>query len=95
MSQFEKDLIESLGEAVAYARGDASTVRTTVLQVPDVKAIRESLDMSQSEFSQAYGIPLTTLQGWEQHRRHPDRTAAAYLSVIARLPQETRKALHP
>jgi putative transcriptional regulator len=49
--------------------------------------------MSQSEFADAYQIPLATLQGWEQGRRHPDRTAAAYLKIITRLPAETRAAL--
>ena len=38
-------------------------------------------------------IPLATLKGWEQGRRHPDATASAYLSVIARLPSEVREVL--
>ena len=95
MSQLGKDIIEGLKDALAHASGEANGVRVTVVQVPDVKAIREKLHMSQSEFSQAYQIPLTTLQGWEQGRRNPDRTASAYLNVIARLPNETRTALHP
>jgi len=45
--------------------------------------------------TETYQIPLATLQGWEQGRRNPDRTASAYLNVIARLPNETRTALHP
>jgi putative transcriptional regulator len=49
--------------------------------------------MTQPEFSKAYKIPLPTLKGWEQGRRQPDATAAAYLSVIASLPKETRAAL--
>jgi putative transcriptional regulator len=69
-------------------------VRTTIINIPDVRAIRENLHMSQVEFSEAYQIPLATLQGWEQGRRNPDRTASAYLNVIARLPTETRSALH-
>jgi putative transcriptional regulator len=50
--------------------------------------------MSQSEFAEAYHIPLATLQGWEQGRRVPDATAAAYLAVIAKLPREAKAALH-
>jgi putative transcriptional regulator len=51
--------------------------------------------MSQQEFASAYRIPLPTLKGWEQGRRQPDATAAAFLSVIARLPKETQAALNP
>lgn len=95
MSEFEKDLIDSLGEAVAHAEGKATGVRITEYIVPDVRAIRENLHLSQAEFADAYQIPLATLQGWEQHRRNPDKTATAYLNVIARLPAETRAALQP
>jgi len=94
MSKFGEDLIQSLGEAVAHACGEASDVRVHVINVPDVRAIREDLHMTQNEFAEAYGIPLATLKGWEQGRRHPDATAASYLSVIARLPREAMAALH-
>lgn len=95
MSKFGQDLIEGLTEAVAHAKGEATGVRVTVIDVPDVRAIREQLRMSQSEFAATYKIPLATLKGWEQGRRHPDQTAAAYLNVIARLPEQARDALRP
>jgi putative transcriptional regulator len=95
MSKFEKDLLESLAEAAAHAKGEKTGMRETIVRVPDVKAIREALHMSQAEFADAYQIPLATLQGWEQGRRSPDRTASAYLNVISRMPAETRAALHP
>lgn len=90
---FGQELIESLGEAVAYARGRTAGAKAHVIDVPDVRAIRERLKMTQPEFARAYRIPLPTLKGWEQGRRQPDATAAAYLSVIASLPKETRAAL--
>jgi putative transcriptional regulator len=93
MSKLSDDIIEGLTEALAHASGKETGARVTTFHVPDVRAIRENLHMSQSEFADAYQIPLTTLQGWEQGRRNPDRTAAAYLSVIARMPTETRSAL--
>jgi putative transcriptional regulator len=93
MSKFATDLMESLGDAVAHAKGEASGVRVNVVHVPDVRAIRENLHMTQNQFAAAYGIPIATLKGWEQGRRHPDATAAAYLSVIARLPREAKAAL--
>lgn len=93
MSQLGSDLIESLSEAVAHASGTPSSVATHAIDVPDVRAIRHSLRMSQEAFAAAYHIPLPTLRNWEQGRRHPDAPAAAFLQVIARRPRETMEAL--
>ena len=94
MSKLGEDLIEGMKEAVAHAKGEATGAHVRTVELPDVRAIREELHMSQSEFAAAYRIPLATLQGWEQGRRAPDATASAYLNVIARLPNEARAALH-
>jgi putative transcriptional regulator len=93
MSKFGKELIESLTEALDYTEGKPTGVRVHVVEIPDVRAIRASLRMSQQEFARAYRIPLATLKGWEQGRRQPDAPAAAYLHVISRKPRETREAL--
>ncbi len=90
---FGDELLDSLNEAVAHARGSKTGARVHVVEVPDAKAIRERLGMSQQEFACAYRIPLATLQGWEQGRRQPDATASAYLSVIASLPKEAQAVL--
>lgn len=95
MNKFSRDLVESLTEAVAHAQGKPSAVRVTAVEVPDVRAIRRSLRMSQQQFARAYRIPLATLKNWEQGRRQPDAPAAAYLQVIARHPREARDALLP
>ncbi len=94
MSKLGKELIEGMREAVAHAKGEGTGARVRIVELPDVRAIREELHMSQSEFAEAYRIPLATLQGWEQGRRAPDATASAYLNVIARLPAEAKAALH-
>jgi putative transcriptional regulator len=91
-TSFGQDLIASLEEAVAHARGRGAA-RVHSVEIPDARAIREQLNMSQTEFSRAYRIPLPTLKGWEQGRRQPDATAAAYLNVIAQLPEQARAAL--
>lgn len=71
MTKFGEDIIEGLKEAIAYTSGEVTGAKTRVVQVADVRAIRESLGMSQSEFAEAYRIPLATLKGWEQGRRSP------------------------
>jgi putative transcriptional regulator len=93
MSKTGKSILRGLKEAVDYMEGKRAGSRTHVVEVPDVKEIRKSLGMSQSEFAEAYRIPLDTLQGWEQARREPDATALAYLRTIARLPKQVRAAL--
>jgi putative transcriptional regulator len=49
LNKFSKDLIKSLGEAVDHAEGRASSTRVHVVKVPDVRAIRRKLHMSQQE----------------------------------------------
>ena len=94
MSKFGKELIESMTEAAAHARGEAvAGMRMTAVESPDVKAIRESLHMSQNRFSVAFRIPLATLKNWEQGRRYPDAPAAAYLLAIQRRPREIMDAV--
>lgn len=90
---FGQELIDSMGEAVAHAKGQKTVAKAHVIDVPDVKAIRERLGMTQPAFARTYHIPLPTLKGWEQGRRQPDATASAYLSVIAKMPKEAEAAL--
>ena len=93
MNKFGDDLIAGMTEAAEFARGASATARSTIVEVPDVRAIRRELHMSQHEFANAYRIPLSTLKNWEQGRRAPDAPAAAYLQAIARRPQVIREAL--
>jgi putative transcriptional regulator len=91
---FGQDLLTAMAEAAAHAQGNGQVAREHVVHVPDVRAIREQLGLSQTAFAKAYRIPLETLKSWEQGRRQPDATAAAYLSVIAQLPAESRRVLN-
>jgi putative transcriptional regulator len=93
MSSFGQDLIAAMEEAAAHAKGNGKVARIHAMEVPDVRAIRMGLRLSQQAFASAYRIPLATLKGWEQGRRQPDATASAYLSVIAGLPQQARDVL--
>ncbi len=93
MSSFGEDLIAAMEEAAAHATGKGKMARVHIVEVPDVRAIREELGLSQQAFASAYRIPLATLKGWEQGRRQPDATASAYLSVIAGLPKQAREVL--
>jgi putative transcriptional regulator len=94
MTKFGQELIESMRQAVKHASGrKVRGMRVTKVEIPDVKALRRSLRMSQHRFSTAYRIPLPTLKNWEQGRRHPDAPAAAYLLAIKRRPKEVMEAV--
>ncbi|HEX7711321.1 MAG TPA: NadS family protein [Sphingomonadaceae bacterium] len=93
MSEAFDSIMQGLNEALDYAKGKDVGARVHVIEFSDAKAIREGLGLSQQEFAKAYRIPLATLKGWEQGRRHPDATASAYLSVIAGMPEAAREVL--
>jgi putative transcriptional regulator len=94
MGKFGKELIESMQQAAAHARGRrVPGMRVTTVALPDVKAIRQALHMSQYRFAVSYRIPLSTLKNWEQGRRTPDAPAAAYLLAIQRRPKEVMEAV--
>jgi len=48
MNKFSKELIESMTDACDHAEGKPSRVRVHVVDVPEVRAIRRRLRMSQS-----------------------------------------------
>jgi putative transcriptional regulator len=52
-------------------------------QVPRVKTLRRSLQLTQEEFATRFQIPLGTLRDWEQGRSEPDAPTRAYLRIIA------------
>lgn len=61
--------------------------------VPNPKAIRKQLRMTQAQFARRFHLPLGTLRDWEQGVREPDSAAKSYLRVIAKNPQAVLDAL--
>ena len=70
-----------------------SSVVNSITYRVQPRLIRQNLNMSQREFSAAFGIPLSTLQNWEQGRRKIDSTSASFLRTINQIPNEVRQAL--
>ena len=68
--------------------------RVSEVPEPDIKAIREAADVSQSDFASLIGINLRTLQNWEQRRSRPTEPARALLKIVASNPKSAIKALH-
>lgn len=87
-------MIQSARQALAFAEGRKD--HGCEVHVPeniDVKAIRERISLSQSEFAKLFGLSKRTLEHWEHGRRVPTGPARAFLTVIAREPDAVRRAL--
>jgi len=84
-----ESIIEGLQEAIAWTRGEDDDVRVTLVHVPevDVRAVRTSMGLSQSEFATRFGFPPATLRNWEQGRSRPDAPTRVLLAVIAKHPE--------
>lgn len=95
MKKRTRNLLRGLSAVLDYVEGrPIPGSKSVTVHVPDVKAIRERLKMSQSEFAATYSIPVGTLRNWEQGLRRPDAPAAAYLRLIAKHPKTVREALN-
>jgi putative transcriptional regulator len=84
-------------EAAALADPDAQPLTEEQLarfdRVPNIKAIREKLHLSQKQFAETFGLSLSVVRDWEQGRFFPDRAARTLLKVIAHNPQAVQEAL--
>ena len=88
------DLRQSLKEAKAISKGEAEASCRFQMTPTDVKAVREQIGLSQSEFARLMRVSIKTLQNWEQHRRNPTGPAAALLKIVSTAPEAALKSLH-
>ena len=87
-------LVASIKEAKEIKAGRKEPNRAIEIKPPDIKSVREKLNVSQSEFALMIGVSLRTLQNWEQGRRKPEGPANALLRVAAKNPWAVLDALH-
>lgn len=88
------DLLQSLKEAGAIAKGQRVASRRFDISNPDVKRVREQVGLSQTEFAQMMRVSVKTLQNWEQRRRMPTGPAAALLKIVSTSPELAMRSLH-
>ena len=87
------NLVESIKQAGEIKKGVREPIRKFEFTPLDIKAIRHKLNKSQSEFALMIGVSVTTLQNWEQGRRHPEGPARALLMVASKNPEAVQEAL--
>jgi DNA-binding transcriptional regulator YiaG len=77
---------------------DVSTIRDEEWQIhyplPDLKALRQRLGMSQKDFALTFRVSKRTLENWEQGRRTFDGVVSVYLALVAAFPMEVAKLLN-
>ena len=83
--------------AAALSDPDAQPVTPEELEefkpVPDAKAVREGMNLTQKEFASCFQLSLRTLQDWETGRLEPDPAAKALLRIIVHSPELVEKVL--
>jgi len=91
-SDFDQ-LVTSIKQAGEIRRGERAPSRRFVFEPTDIKALRERLRLSQSEFALMIGVSVGTLRNWEQGRRRPEGPAQALLKVVEKKPEAVLEAL--
>ncbi len=81
------ELLASVREAGAVMRGERKAHRETRLDLPDVKAIRQELGLSEEQFAQLMGVRATTVRNWQQGKRKPAGAAFVLLRIAEKHPE--------
>ena len=91
-----KEILTGLEEIAAWKRGEKKlrAIEVAMPKAADVKAIRDSLELSQESFAGFLGVSLGTVRNWEQKRREPQGPARALLLVAAKQPRAVRAAFN-
>ena len=92
--QLFEELLASVSEAGQILAGRRKPSRVFVLDAIDVRRIRQSLDLSQSQFAALIHVSVKTLRNWEQGVRAPGGAAAALLTAIKNDPRNVIAALN-
>jgi len=92
-------MTDAEAQAAAEADPDAQPLSPERLagmrRVSRVKVLRQRLGMTQTEFAEAFHLPVSTVRDWEQRRSTPDAPARALLLAIERDPEAMRRLLAP
>ena len=90
MSTFGEDLIQSLNEALAHARGEGPAV---VHAPMTPREVRKQAKLTQARMAPLMGMSLSGYRKWEQGVRRVSGPAATLLRAIQKEPEAVRRAL--
>jgi len=95
MNKLGDELVQSMAQALAHARGRHTGARVHQITVKpsDIRNARKHLGLSQDQFAAAFGVSASTLRKWEQGQRSPTGAAKTLLKIIEREPKAVVRAL--
>ncbi len=88
-----KEMMAGFDEAVKHRRGQKARVRVSrfspavvVLKPKDIRKIRTTLGLSQSDFARYLGTSVACVRSWEQGMRRPQSAALRLLAIAKKRP---------
>jgi len=81
------ELLQSVREAGAVRRGERKAHRETKLTIPDVKAIRSELGVSEEQLAALLGVRPITIRNWQTGKRKPKGATFVLLRVAEKHPE--------
>lgn len=90
MSTFGEDLIQSLNEALAHAKGQGPAI---VHAPVTPREVRKQARLTQAQMATLMGMSVSGYRKWEQGARRVSGPAATLLRIIEREPNAVRRAL--
>src|SRR2546421_8120157 len=88
------DLKQSLREALAYEQGRKGGLRVSELPPPpkplsprQIRAIRQSFQVSQAVFARLINVSPNAVESWEQGARRPREASLKLLTIAHRHPE--------
>lgn len=87
----ERDIGQEILDAVHEIQAGGGR-RFQLNPLPVVEA-RQKVGLSQAEFARLLGVPLRTLQEWEQGRRQPSGAAQSLLKIALQRPDVLQEVL--
>lgn len=90
MSTFGEDLLLSLSQAVAHAKGEGPAIVHAPLEP---KAVRVRANLTQKQMAPIMGMSVSGYRKWEQGQRRLSGPAEALLRVLDKEPDAVRRAL--
>ena len=90
----KRNLFEEIKEGLEAIRDNPDALTRHELSAPDIKAIRDKFQLSQSQMATYLGVKTKTLQNWEQGVRRPTASAQTLLRVLEKEPDAVMRALY-
>lgn len=90
MSELGEELIHAMEEAIAYARGDNTSL---IVHPPKIRETRKNLGLTQEQMAFYLGTSVSGYRKWEQGERVPSGAAKNLLRVMQKNPKAVMEAL--